>query len=39
MSKFSQYEAEKRAWLHLHPDASPEQIESALRAIARKLGV
>jgi hypothetical protein len=39
MSKFSQHEAEKRAWLQLHPDASPEQIESAFRAIARKLGV
>jgi hypothetical protein len=39
MSKFSQYEAEKRAWLHLHPDASPDQIQDAFRAIARKLGV
>jgi hypothetical protein len=39
MSAYHRYEIEKRAWVNAHPDASPEQIEQAFRAIARKLGV
>jgi hypothetical protein len=39
MSKFERYEAEKRTWLHLHPDATPEAVEQALRLIAKRLGV
>ena len=33
------YEGAKRAWLIAHPDASPEQIERAFKAIAERLGV
>jgi hypothetical protein len=39
VSTFQRYESEKRAWLNAHPDATPDQIEAAFRAIARKLGV
>jgi hypothetical protein len=39
MSKFERYEAEKRTWLHLHPDATLEAVERAFRAIAERLGV
>jgi hypothetical protein len=39
MSAYHRYEIEKRAWVNAHPDATPEQIEQAFRAIARKLGV
>lgn len=36
---WSQYEAAKAAWLRNHPKATPQQIERAFKAIARKLGV
>jgi hypothetical protein len=39
MDKQQRYESEKSAWLHLHPDATPEQIEAALKAIAKRLGL
>jgi hypothetical protein len=39
MDKYQRYEAEKNTWLHLHPDATQEQINMALRAIAERLGV
>jgi hypothetical protein len=39
MSNFERYEAEKRTWLHLHPDATPEAVEQALKLIAKRLGV
>lgn len=39
MTKQQRYESEKAAWLHLHPDATAEQIEAALKAIAKRLGV
>jgi hypothetical protein len=38
MDKHQRYESEKATWLHLHPDATQEQIEAACKAIARKLG-
>jgi hypothetical protein len=39
MSKQQSYVSEKAAWLHLHPDATPDQIEAALKAIAKRLGL
>ena len=33
------YAAEKAAWLRAHPDATPEQIEAAIKAIAERLGL
>lgn len=39
MPTHSRYEAEKAAWLRAHPRATPDQIERAFRAIARRLGV
>ena len=39
MSKQQRYESEKAAWLHLHPDATSDQIEAALKAIAKRLGL
>lgn len=33
------YEAAKRAWGDAHPDATPEQYEAAMRAIAEQLGI
>lgn len=39
MDKQQRYESEKATWLHLHPEATPEQIEAALKAIAERLGV
>ena len=36
---YHRYEAEKALWLRTHPNATPEQIERACRAIARRLGV
>jgi hypothetical protein len=38
-SLYRRYELEKSTWLHLHPDANPEQIEAALRGIAKRLGL
>jgi len=37
--QYTLYEQEKRAWLALHPEATPEQFEAACRAIAERLGV
>lgn len=39
MDKYQRYEAEKNTWLHPHPDATQEQIEQALKAIAKRLGL
>jgi hypothetical protein len=39
VSIYQRYEIEKRAWVNAHPEATPEQIEQAFRAIARRLGV
>jgi len=39
MDKYKRYESEKSAWLHLHPNATPEAVERAFRAIADRLGV
>lgn len=39
MDKQQRYESEKSAWLHLHPEATAEQIEAALKAIAKRLGL
>jgi hypothetical protein len=39
MSKFDRYEFEKQAWIYLHPDATPSEIEQACRDIAKRLGV
>ena len=33
------YEAAKRAWIDANPGATPEQYETAMRAIARRYGV
>ena len=33
------YEAAKRAWIAAHPDATPEQYDAAMRAIAKLMGV
>ena len=33
------YEAAKREWIAAHPDATPEQYDAAMRAIAERLGV
>ena len=33
------YEAAKRAWIASHPNATPEQYDAAMRAIARRYGV
>jgi hypothetical protein len=39
MSTYQRYEQEKRAWAHTHPNASPEQLECAFKAIAKRLGI
>lgn len=39
MDKYQRYEAEKKTWLYLHPDATQEQINTALRGIAERLGL
>jgi hypothetical protein len=39
MDKQQRYEIEKATWLHLHPEATPDQIEAALKAIAKRLGL
>ena len=36
---YSQYDAHKAKWMASHPDATPAQIEAAMKAIARKLGI
>lgn len=37
--RWQAYEAAKRAWIAAHPDATPEQYDAAMRAIARRYGV
>lgn len=39
MDKYQRYESEKSTWLYLHPDATPDQVEVALKAIAKRLGL
>jgi hypothetical protein len=39
MNEFQRYEQAKRAWVHQHPNATPEQLEQAFKAIAERLGV
>lgn len=39
MTKQQRYESEKSAWLFLHPEATAEQIEAALKVIAKRLGL
>lgn len=39
MNKHIRYEIEKRSWLSQHLNATPEQIELAFQAIAKRLGV
>jgi hypothetical protein len=38
-ASYASYAREKAAWLRAHPAATPEQIEQAMKAIARRLGV
>lgn len=33
------YEAAKRAWIAAHPDATPEEYDAAMRAIAKRMRV
>jgi len=33
------YEAAKRAWIAANPNATPEQYDAAMRAIAERYGV
>lgn len=35
---WDEYEAQKKKWIADHPDATPEEYEAAIKAIARKLG-
>jgi hypothetical protein len=39
VSIYQRYEIEKRAWVNAHPDATPQQIEAAFKAIASRLGL
>lgn len=39
MSKHQRYEFEKSTWLYLHPEATAEQIEKAMKAIAKRIGL
>jgi len=39
MTVYQQYRADKAAWLAAHPGATSEQIEAALTAIAKALGL
>lgn len=39
MTRHQAYEHLKRSWLQRHPKATPEQIEKAMQAIARKVGL
>jgi hypothetical protein len=39
MNKYQRYEMEKSTWLYLHPEATPEQTEKALKAIAKRIGL
>ena len=37
--KHAEYSYQKAKWLASHPDATPAQIEAAMKSIARKLGI
>lgn len=37
--RWQAYEAAKRAWIAAHPDATPEQYDAAMKAIAERLGI
>jgi hypothetical protein len=39
MNPYQKYSLAKVEWLKANPGATPEQIEQAFQAIARKLGV
>jgi hypothetical protein len=39
VSIYQRYEIEKQAWVNAHPDATPQQIEAAFKAIASRLGL
>ena len=39
MNVYQLYSQKKAAWLKANPQATPEQIEAAFRAIAERLGV
>ena len=39
MTRIQAYEFLKARWLARYPKATPEQIEEALRAIARRVGL
>jgi len=36
---YSQYEFLKQEWIKSHPDATPQQYQKAMSAIAKKLGI
>lgn len=39
MTTYALYEAAKRAWASANPDATAEQYEAAMRALAARYGV
>lgn len=39
MTAYERYEAAKAAWVRLHPSATPEQYEAAMKRIADECGV
>lgn len=39
MNPYELYEAAKRAWIDANPDASPEQYERAMAALAEQYGI
>jgi hypothetical protein len=39
MSKFEMYGWMKRQWQDLHPSATPQEYEEAIRRIAKQLGI
>jgi len=38
-SNYQRYEQLKREWVDSHPDATPEEYEKAMFAIAKKAGI
>ena len=39
ITKYAHYEAAKQVWIRANPEATPEQYEAAMRAIAKKYRV
>lgn len=39
MNPHQLYSSNKAAWMAAHPNATPEQIEHAMRLIAERLGI